>query len=146
MPTWILVANASCANLYVTDNVRANSLTLVKEFTHPDSRKKGVDLVCDKAGRYKGDSKIGSAYEDKTSPKKVESEHFALELAKDLNHNFSLNKYRNIAIIAPAHFYAFIKQHLDPRIPVLIHAAKDYTKYGIKDLGLALRELSFPDK
>ncbi|HBS51651.1 MAG TPA: hypothetical protein DEA62_01490, partial [Coxiellaceae bacterium] len=38
--TWILVANAAEAKLLTTDNLRIGELELVREFVHPESRKK----------------------------------------------------------------------------------------------------------
>lgn len=146
MPTWILIANAACAQIYSTENVRVGNLKLVKEFSHPESRKKELELISDKGGRQKGEGNIGSDYEKKTGPKKVEAEHFALELAKELKLGFSSNKYKNIAIVAPAHFYGLIKQHLNSSIPELLHVSKDYTKLNIKELSEVLSEISFPDK
>lgn len=146
MSTWILIANSSEAHIYSSDNPRIGELKLVKDFTHPESRKKERELISDKGRRQKGEGGVGSDYEKRTNPKKVEAEYFAIELAKELKSNFGINKYENIVIIAPAHFYALIKQHLNTGIPELLYVAKDYTKYKIKDLNKVVRELAFPEK
>lgn len=137
--TWILVANASIAYLYNSDNLRTGKITLVKELLHPDSRKKSVDLTSDRSG-----STSGSAYDKgKSTPKDLEAEHFALELVKEIQANCHFNKTGKLIVVAPSHFYASLKKHLHIHLPEVTHIAKDYTKYTTQDLLVALREHLF---
>jgi len=47
--TWILVANASTARLYVNHGAK-KGMQLVKELFHPESRSKASNLVADRPG------------------------------------------------------------------------------------------------
>ena len=138
MNQWILVANASCACLYSSDNLRISNLTLVKEFLHPDSRKKVTDLISDRAGNFKGSEGSNAAYEGR-SPKDVEAEFFAEELSKELKKAAAC---KNLIVVSPAHFYGLLEKHLNCKEKIqYIH--KDYTKYQMPKLLKALREHLF---
>jgi protein required for attachment to host cells len=148
MPTWILVANSAEAFLYGSDNLRNGNLTLVKEMTHPDSRKKISELVTDRAMRCSraGRTGAGSDFTQRTDLKQVEAEHFAIELANELKHGFDVHKCVNIMVIAPAHFYGLLEKHLAGHVPEILHLDKDYTKYSIKKLEPIVHDLAFPEK
>ena len=143
MKRWILVANAAEAKILVTENARIDNLELVSEFVHPESRKKGVDLASDKPGCYKTDVGTHGAYET-GDPKKVEGEHFAIQLAHALKNGWDQHQYASLVIIAPAHFYALINKHFHHHHSLeIVHLVKDYTKYSLIELHANLKKQLF---
>lgn len=142
--TLVLVANSAEAHLFRCGNLRTDNLNLIKEFSHPDSRKKVSDLISDKPGHYKTDAGAHSAYA-KADPKKVEAEHFALELVKNIAENH--DTISKLVLIAPTHFSSLMKKHLHSHISHIADICecinKDYTKYTEKDLLAAIREHLF---
>ncbi|EKE01703.1 MAG: hypothetical protein ACD_21C00072G0026 [uncultured bacterium] len=142
MTTWILVANAAEAKLLTSENLRIGELKLLRELTHPDSRKKITDLMSDKPGHYKTDTGAYGAF-SKNDPKEVEAEHFAMQLAHELKAGWDQNQYKHLVIVTPAHFYGIIKKHLDNHLADIVHISKDYTKYTLIKLVASLKEHLF---
>jgi protein required for attachment to host cells len=142
MTTWILVANSAEAKILTSENLRVGKLELSREFVHPDSRKKATELTSDKPGHYKTDAGVRGAY-SQADPKEVEAEHFAIELANELKSGWDHNKYKDLVVVAPAHFYGVMKKHLDNHLAEIVHVAKDYTKYKLIDLHSSLKEHLF---
>jgi protein required for attachment to host cells len=135
----ILVANSSHACLYSSDNLRTSGLTLIKDFEHPDSRKKISDLMSDRPGHYKTDGNAHGSF-DEGDPKKTEAEHFALELAKFIKGMLGSSKGTKLYVIALSHFCDLMKKHLHIHVKEIVTIYKDYTKYPTKDLLISLRE------
>ena len=140
MTTKILVANASQAHLFTVENLRVDNLSWVKDFFHPDSQKKGVDLVCDKSGARASTGNQGGTYEPKHDAKDVAAEHFAIELVRLISEQHNLEKEEKFIIVAPAHFYSLLHKHGHHLFPNIEHIAKDYTKFTVKELTDVLRE------
>ena len=140
MSQWILVANASCASLYNSKNLRTHDLSLVKDFSHPDSRKKISDLVSSRSGSFRGNIGSSAAYE-RTNPKDVEAQVFAQELCKELKEACT-SKTETLYIVTTAHFYGLLEKHLNCKAKIE-YIAKDYTKYKQPELLAALREHIF---
>lgn len=139
MTTWILVADAGKARIFCSKNLRVGELELVKEFSHPESRKKATDLVADRQGRYKANG-CGGAYVPKNDPKIVAADHFALLLAKELLAGEGHNQYKSLVIVAPAHFYSLVHKHLSGSHADLAHINKDYTKFNVTRLTASLQQ------
>lgn len=143
MTTWILVANSAEARLLASENLRVvGELKLLREFVHPDSRKKIADLTSDKPGHYKTDAGIRGAY-SKNDPKEVEAEHFAVQLAHELKSGWDQNQYKRLITITPAHFSGLMKKHLDNHLADIVHISKDYTRYPLAKLAESLKEHLF---
>jgi protein required for attachment to host cells len=139
MSTWILVANASQAYLYSTENLHTDELDLVKEFKHPESREKGLKLTSDRPGHYKTDHQSRSAYE-KSHPKEDEAEVFARELAAMLKEGNNNHEYSELLLVAPPHFYGLLNKNIDFSLDKLLHIGKDYTHLTARDLIVQLHE------
>lgn len=139
MTTWVLVANSAEAYIYSVDNLRKDKLEKLKDFYHPDSRKKVTDLVTDRPGHFKIDSGTHGAFA-KGNPKENEAEHFALQLIKELKVGHDAKKYFSLVIITPSHFYNHFKKHLNFTVEDLKHIPKDYTKYDAAKLLSSIRE------
>jgi len=135
----VLVTNSSEANLFSCENIRTENLTLIKNFSHPDSRKKVSDLVSDRPGHFQTDGGAHGAFE-KGDPKRVEADHFALELVKFIKDTIGSISNTKLIVVSPSHFSILIKKHLGSHIKDLICIPKDYTKYTPKELLDFLRE------
>jgi protein required for attachment to host cells len=132
MNFWVLVANAAQATLYETKSLYKGPLTILKQFSHQESRQKGEDLISDRFGNYHEKNSPGSAFE-RIDPKKIESEKFAISLADVLKKGHAQHQYEKLIIVAEAHFYGLLKQHL-PNISNLIHLNKEYIGLSEKEL------------
>lgn len=134
--TWILIANSSEARLYKSEKP-FHEIKLLKEFSHPESREKVLDLVSDGLGRYNVPvSSRGGIYEEPSNPKQVEADRFARELAEKLNKGRIKNQYSNLIIIAPPQFHGLLNKHFNNHVLNLIKTTleKDYTKVKEHDL------------
>ena len=142
MKTWIMVANASEAYLYSSDNLRTKDIKLIKELLHPESREKGSDLVTDRPGHYQGSRMARGAYE-KNPIHAIEAEVFAKELSEVLRNGLNQNKYEHLLVIAAPQFYGLINKHLDFVPAEFNHIPKDYTKLKAHDLLEQVRKSVF---
>ena len=133
--TWILVANASAADLYANYGPK-KGLQKLKEFKHNASRGKALDLVSDRPGHYNGHGNGHGSFLPATDPKQNEAQHFALELAKELDHGRTANCYQRLKLVAYAPFMGLIKSNLDNHVRVMVSDSfeKDYTKASKKQL------------
>ena len=95
MNIWVLVANASEATLYETKSLYKGPLTIVKQFSHNESRQKDEDLISDRFGNYHEKNSPGSAFE-RINPKKVESEKFAISLTESLKKGHAQHHYEKL--------------------------------------------------
>ena len=140
MSQWILVANSSRAFLYNSENLRTSNLSLLKEFSHPDSRKKVTELVSSRSGSFRGSMGSNAAYEG-TNPKDVEAGIFAQELCKELK-EVCTSKTDTLYIVTTAHSYGLLEKHLNCKAKIE-YIAKDYTRYKQPELLETLREHIF---
>jgi protein required for attachment to host cells len=135
--TWILVANASKARLFKSEKPY-REMKLIKEFNHPESRAKAMNLVADGHGRYSHSTGTAPSglYEEPTSPKQLEAERFAHELARELNLARIRNKYSNLIFVISPQFHGLLKKHCDSHVLNLVISTldKDYTKLSQHDL------------
>lgn len=133
--TWILVANASAADLYANYGPK-KGLQKLKEFKHNASRGKALELVSDRPGHNKGYGNGHGSFTPATDPKQNEAQHFALELAKELDHGRTANCYQRLILVASAPFMGLINSNLDNHVRVMVSDSfeKDYTKTSKKQL------------
>lgn len=142
---WVLVANASEAKLYAAPFL-GKELSLIEEFSHPESRNKGSDLTSDKVGHYQSNSGVGSAhgaFVEPTDPKQFEAVRFAHELANRLEKGRTSNLYAKLVVIAPPQFHGLLKKECNGHIQNLVmhYVDKDYTKLTEGELVSMLEEL-----
>lgn len=133
--TWILVANASLAKIYVNHGPK-KGLTLLKETEHPQSRQKNADLVTDRPGHMQGVGNGHGARQPQTEPKLNAAQHFARELARAFNHGRSTNQFERAILVAPPSFMGLINDKLDGQTASLVsdRFEKDYTKASSREL------------
>jgi protein required for attachment to host cells len=139
MGIWILVASSSKACIYSAENLHSDNLELVEEFRHPESKEKGTDLITDRPGHFSTDHGTRGTYE-KSDPRKEEVEIFARELAAALKAGRNNNKYNQLILIAPPHFYGLINKHINFSVDSLLHINKDYTHLTERDLIVQLHQ------
>lgn len=133
--TWILVANSSIANLYA-NNGPHHGLQLVKQLVHPESREKAAELVSDRPGHDQAHGGGHGSYVPETTPKQNEAEHFALQLAKELEHGRATNLYNRLILVASPSFIGMLNSRLEEHVRTLVTETieKDYTKATEKEL------------
>ena len=132
--TWILVANASHARLF---NLEApESLALVKEFSHPQSRERASDLVTDKPGHYQSDGGKHGNFMPAETPKREEMERFAQQLAHELDHRRAANQYQHLILVASPAFLGALNGSLNHHVRGLVRETvdKDYVHEKPRDL------------
>lgn len=138
--TICLVANASRGRLV---HVVADTLNVLEEYEHSESRKLDRELGTDRPGRF-NDEGPGhrSAAEPPTTPHEVELQRFARELGDSLG-DHSRDAPVDIVIIAPAHFLGTLKANLSRPVAARLTAtvSKDYTALDNRDLADVLRGL-----
>ncbi len=142
--TWILVANSSTAHLY-TNLGPKKGLKKLREFDHSASRDKGVDLVSDRPGHYKSHGNGHGAYNPATTPKQNEAQHFAIELAKELEQGRSKNEFQRLILVSPPAFMGMLNNHIGNHLRHLVTDSfeKDYTRSTEKELAGHLENCIF---
>lgn len=137
--TWILVANASTAKLYANDGPH-HGLELVKEFDHPDSRRKNADLSSDRSGAMQMAGNGHGARQPQSTPKENEARHFAQELAGQLHLGRCRNEAHRMILVAPPAFMGLLNATLDDHTEQIVsnRFEKDYTKAPPQELASKL--------
>jgi len=139
--TWILVADASRAQLFAQDKI-GERLSLVREYQHPESRLKAAEIASDRAGRQESKGNGRGSMVEHADPKKYEAERFAIELAHALEHGRAAGSYQQLILVAPAHFIGLLHEHLSVHTHALVgtNIEKDYTQLPAVELLTSLRK------
>jgi protein required for attachment to host cells len=138
--TWVLVANASEAQLYATDQVGAE-MSHLRSFGHPESREKGSVLASDRPGKVQS-GRGGRGIGDPSAPKDYEAERFARELAQALDDGRAANAYQHLVLVAAPHFHGLLNSQLDEKTRAMVGTDinKDFTSCNERDLQARLKE------
>lgn len=133
--TWILVANASSAHLYANQGPK-KGLKRIREFEHAASRGKGLDLVSDRPGHNRSHGNGHGSLIPATDPKQNEAQHFAIELARELERGRATNQYQRLILVAAPHFMGLLNNHIGSHVRNLVSDSfeKDYTKADAREL------------
>ncbi|HQT26498.1 MAG TPA: host attachment protein [Burkholderiales bacterium] len=133
--TWILVANASSASIYMNKGPK-RGLEKIKTYEHAASREKASDLVSDRPGHYKSAGNGHGAYVPPTDPKQNEAQQFAMKLTRELEQGRTANEFQRLIIVAPPQFMGLINGNASTVLKGLVtdHFEKDYTKVDEKTL------------
>ena len=132
--TWILVANSSEAKIFSVNKIKfingKEKLSLIKEFDHPDSRKKDTEIASDKLGHYQTGGLGHGSFVEATDPQKHEADNFAREVIEALEVSRVANQFRDLILVVPPHFHGLLNKHLHKPLQKLIISVieKDYTK------------------
>ncbi|MFA5170852.1 MAG: host attachment protein [Sulfuriferula sp.] len=133
--TWILVANASRADLYVNQGPHTG-LELVKTYLHAASRERSQEMISDRPGRYETDGGAHGAFSQPTDPKQHEEDKFAAELAHELETGRTSNRYTRLILVASDPFMGKLNKHISAHVRDLTTDTieKDYTNLDEKEL------------
>ena len=141
MNTWILISNASEAQVYRTNNNlvmdrNQHRPELIKQLQHPGSRDKEADLISDRAGYFHGKNEGHGDFIEPTDPKDTEANRFARELAELLEEARIEKSFEQLIVVAPPQFHGLLNKHMNKNVSRMIkkHIEKDYTKDNINDL------------
>ena len=131
--TWILVSNASTAKLWANHGPK-KGIALLKEFEHPDSRRKTSELVSDRAGMASGNGH--GVRQSHLLPKEHAALQFAHSLTRHLQQGRTHNEMGRLILVAPPAFMGMLNQNLDNATAQLVtdRLEKDYTKSSDADL------------
>jgi protein required for attachment to host cells len=142
--TWILVANASEAKVYANKGIN-KGLETVTTLNHPDSRRKGSELVSDRPGHMQGFGNGHGARNPATDPKQYEHEAFARELAQYLEQGRANNSYDRLIVVAEPHFLGLLNNTLNAQVRGLVAESvpKDYVRVTAKELASHLEKYIF---
>lgn len=142
--TWILVASASEATFYVNKGI-GRGLEKTAFLDHPESRKKGAELVTDRSGHMQSVGNGHGARQPATSPKQYEHEVFAREIAGYIEQGRVNNLYQRLIVAAEPHFRGLLNSAFSAQVRSLIseNLDKDYTKATEKELLAHLEKLIY---
>ena len=146
MSIWVLVSDASRAEIYSTEK-QGDEWRVVGSYQHPESRLKNSDLTSTEPGhssKSRGDSRR-TAFESETSPKQVEMEHFAQQLADVLAAGTTERRCETIALVAPPHFLGLLRHRLSSETAkhILATVDKDLTFANAHEARQRLEEIIF---
>lgn len=129
MQTWILVANSSRAILYRAEPMKSG-LAKIREFEHPESRMKGIELVSDGGHRTRTDIPDSRAGMDEPDPKEAHWLLFARELADALREGRERNEVDSVVLVAPPQFLGMLRGALHHSVSAMVRGdvVKDYTR------------------
>ena len=135
--TWILVANATNAILWVSRGT-GQDLEFAQRFEHPEGRLKNGELASEAGGRNSTPAGHGSrpATQWKTTPREEEAEKFAREIVRELSSGLSAKKFDRLLIAASMDFMGKIRESLDKQLQERVAATvvRDYTNLPAKEL------------
>lgn len=127
---WLLIANSSSARLFRIQTI--HSLEEIRNFEHPESRLRNIDLTSDKPGRdFESSGTVRHALEPATLPKQHEFELFAKRLADYLQEAHHKKEFEDLYIAATPAFLGLIRQELSPAVTKSIKGEvnKDITHF-----------------
>lgn len=132
---WILVANASRARLFSTDE-RAEKWDLREEFHHEESRQRSIDLLNQEDNPNAGTLHKPSSENEPNGRQSLEHGRFARELADRLERGLNEHAFERIVIAAPPEFLGLLRKAISPRIQqrLMLDMRADYTNIPAKDL------------
>lgn len=140
---WIVIANGSRAAFY-SRNADEEDFTLTPEaqFAHPDSRRKGLDLVTDRPGSVRGHGSDSTHYIPHLDPKRNELEHFGQQLADELDRLHGAGRIERLTLVASNPMLGILSARLPHtlRAAVDAHIAHDYTTLPDRELRQRLAE------
>lgn len=149
MTAWILVSDASRANLYSAE-LREDDWSLVKAFEHPEGREMSREIeATSPPGRgQQGKAQGGrrTALEPRTWPKEAEAQRFAQQLANYLEGSIASRQFDYLVLVAPPHFLGMLKGSLGRQAEKHVRAAvdKDLSTLDAAELRKRLVDTVFP--
>ena len=146
MKTWIVVANATQVKIFVVHFAKFlqghESLSLIQEHKHPESRQHDSEIVSDKLGNYHGLHEGHGSFVESSDPHQHEAVVFATTIARILETARISHAYEQIILVAPPHFYGLINKalHANLKKDIARVIEKDYIQENIQDIEKHLRQ------
>lgn len=105
---WVLVANSSNAKIFSVNGI-GKEIKKIHDVEHPDSRKKGREILTDRPGRAydrvgEGRHAVGK------NPLTHEHQIFAHEIYELVKRGYDSGSFEEIAVIAPPNFLGELRQ------------------------------------
>lgn len=125
---WVVVADAARARIFETDQRSAKEMRELETWVNPELRLSGQELTEDRPGRDMDASGEGRhALVEASDVKEVESERFARELVKWLEHSYHEQRYSHLVVAAAPHFLGLLRQGMSKalRESISTEVAKD---------------------
>ncbi len=132
--TLVMISNASAARVF---SYQAHEeFNLLKEFSHPESRQKGIDLVSDRPGNSNAKGGGHGTLVPPNNPKQIEAERFAHELAGWLDDERKHNRCTQLMLVADPSFLGLLNKSLNNQTMQLVFKSlnKDYSQVVERDL------------
>ena len=137
--TWVVVADSTRARILTLEQ---RALTELEDLVHPASRTADHDLVSDRGGRTFDSSRQGGRHtmEPQHTPKEVEVEAFARELAQRLHAARARGEFDELILIAAPQFLGQLSAHLDEVTQRLVtrRIDKNLARHGLDDIANTL--------
>ena len=109
--TLIVTADSNTCKMYDYQR-HPQTLTLIKEITHPENKLKESDLVSDSPGSYQPSATSSRGhYSPVHTTKETHIDRFMQEIIHDLTAIHEQKKYKNCIIMAPSHIEGLLSQH-----------------------------------
>ena len=133
--TWVLVANASAACLYMNEGPH-KGLQKVREFAHVRSRAKLADLVTDQPAPGRSAGSRRASYQPASDPRQLEADRFASELSEALETGRKQRTYQRLILVAAPQFMGRLRRRFGAPLQRLLTDSfeKDYTKSDARSL------------
>lgn len=132
---WILVANASRARLFSTDEL-AETWDLREEFHHDDSRVRSRELLNQPDNPNGGTLRKPSSEESSNARQHLEHDRFAQELAERLERGLNERAYERLVVAAPPEFLGRLRRAISPRVHqrLMLDFRADYSNVPVREL------------
>jgi len=129
--TWILIANDAGARLYQTED-GGKEIQPLKNFSHPEGRKKDGEIDADRAGRSfdsigGGRHAMGSG----AGTHEREENRFAHDLVEFLEKELQQHHFDHLALTAPPHLLGDLRKRFSETLKKCVsdELAKDFPAY-----------------
>lgn len=137
--TWVVVADSTRARILSLEH---RALSELEDLVHPASRTPDRDLVSDRGGRSFDSSRQGGrhAMEPQHTPKQVEVDAFARQLAQRLDAARAKGEFDELILIAAPQFLGQLSAHLDDLTQRLVmrRIDKNLARHSLDDVASAL--------
>lgn len=143
MTTWVVVADASRARIFES---RRRGMELIERDTllHPEARLKTADIMSDHEGTVMDRAGEGQRRSDpRTTPRDVEEEKFAREVASFLDKSRAVNEFDQLIIAASPNFLGNLRQRVSDQVTKCIVETvnKDYSRLPKEEIAQRLQQL-----
>jgi protein required for attachment to host cells len=133
--TWVLVANASAACLYINEGPK-KGLRKLREFAHARSRARRAELITEPVAGGRIAASRRPAYPPATDAKAAEADRFASELKDALETGRQHHDYQRLIVCAAPQFMGRLRRHFSAPLQRMLTDCfeKDYTKADPRSL------------